>query len=153
MKPQRKEKNKKSKGYLVVLGIIILLFIISIVFFFVFLNKKNDNQNNVTYDNIDNYDNVSVNIDNIDKNGVIFSDFYYKTSKDAQVLYIKAKNNTDTDITESRKYQISVIGSVPLNDAMEVFYIDDLKAGEEEVISISLSNIVSNVTQIFIDEF
>ena len=69
------------------------------------------------------------------------------------VLYIKAKNNTDTDITESRKYQISVIGSVPLNDAMEVFYIDDLKAGEEEVISISLSNIVSNVTQIFIDEF
>ena len=153
MKPQRKEKNKKSKGYLVILGIIILLFIISIVFFFVFLNKKNDNQNNVTYDNIDNYDNVSVNIDNIDKNGVIFSDFYYKTSKDAQVLYIKAKNNTDTDITESRKYQISVIGSVPLNDAMEVFYIDDLKAGEEEVISISLSNIVSNVTQIFIDEF
>lgn len=153
MKPQRKEKNKKSKGYLVVLGIIILLFIISIVMFFVFLNKKNDNQNNVTYDNIDNYDNVSVNIDNIDKNGVIFSDFYYKTSKDAQVLYIKAKNNTDTDITESRKYQISVIGSVPLNDAMEVFYIDDLKAGEEEVISISLSNIVSNVTQIFIDEF
>ena len=153
MKPQRKEKNKKSKGYLVVLGIIILLFIISIVIFFVFLNKKNYNQNNVTYDNIDNYDNVSVNIDNIDKNGVIFSDFYYKTSKDAQVLYIKAKNNTDTDITESRKYQISVIGSVPLNDAMEVFYIDDLKAGEEEVISISLSNIVSNVTQIFIDEF
>ena len=66
---------------------------------------------------------------------------------------MKAKNNTDTDITESRKYQISVIGSVPLNDAMEVFYIDDLKAGEEEVISISLSNIVSNVTQIFIDEF
>lgn len=153
MKPQRKEKNKKSKGYLVILGIIILLFIISIVIFFVFLNKKNDIQNNVTYDNIDNYDNVSVNIDNIDKNGVIFSDFYYKTSKDAQVLYIKAKNNTDTDITESRKYQISVIGSVPLNDAMEVFYIDDLKAGEEEVISISLSNIVSNVTQIFIDEF
>ena len=153
MKPQRKEKNKKSKGYLVILGIIILLFIISIVMFFVFLNKKNDNQNNVTYDNIDNYDNVSVNIDNIDKNGVIFSDFYYKTSKDAQVLYIKAKNNTDTDITESRKYQISVIGSVPLNDAMEVFYIDDLKAGEEGVISISLSNIVSNVTQIFIDEF
>lgn len=153
MKPQRKEKNKKSKGYLVILGIIILLFIISIVIFFVFLNKKNDIQNNVTYDNIDNYDNVSVNIDNIDKNGVIFSDFYYKTSKDAQVLYIKAKNNTDTDITESRKYQISVIGSVPLNDAMEVFYIDDLKAGEEEVISVSLSNIVSNVTQIFIDEF
>lgn len=153
MKPQSKEKNKKSKGYLVVLGIIILLFIISIVMFFVFLDKKNDNQNNVTYDNIDNYDNVSVNIDNIDKNGVVFSDFYYKTSKDAQVLYIKAKNNTDTDITESRKYQISVIGSVPLNDAMEVFYIDDLKAGEEEVISISLSNIVSNVTQIFIDEF
>lgn len=153
MKPQRKEKNKKSKGYLVILGIIILLFIISIVMFFVFLDKKNDNQNNVTYDNIDNYDNVSVNIDNIDKNGVVFSDFYYKTSKDAQVLYIKAKNNTDTDITESRKYQISVIGSVPLNDAMEVFYIDDLKAGEEEVISISLSNIVSNVTQIFIDEF
>lgn len=153
MKPQRKEKNKKSKGYLVILGIIILLFIISIVMFFVFLDKKNDNQNNVTYDNIDNYDNVSVNIDNIDKNGVVFSDFYYKTSKDAQVLYIKAKNNTDTDITVSRKYQISVIGSVPLNDAMEVFYIDDLKAGEEEVISISLSNIVSNVTQIFIDEF
>lgn len=153
MKPQRKEKNKKSKGYLVILGIIVLVFIISIVIFFVFLNKKNDNQNDVTYDNIDNYDNVSVNIDNIDKNGVVFSDFYYKTSKDAQVLYIKAKNNTDTDITESRKYQISVIGSVPLNDAMEVFYIDDLKAGEEEVISISLSNIVSNVTQIFIDEF
>ena len=140
MKPQRKEKNKKSKGYLVILGIIVLVFVVSIVIFFAFLNKKNDNQNNVTYDNID-------------KNGVIFSDFYYKTSKDAQVLYIKAKNNTDTDITESRKYQISVIGSVPLNDAMEVFYIDDLKAGEEEVISISLSNIVSNVTQIFIDEF
>ena len=153
MKPQRKEKNKKSKGYLVILGIIVLVFVVSIVIFFAFLNKKNDNQNNVTYDNIDNYDNVSVNIDSIDKNGVIFSVFYYKTSKDAQVLYIKAKNNTDTDITVSRKYQISVIGSVPLNDAMEVFYIDDLKAGEEEVISISLSNIVSNVTQIFIDEF
>lgn len=153
MKPQRKEKNKKSKGYLVILGIIVLVFVVSIVIFFAFLNKKNDNQNNVTYDNIDNYDDVSVDIQSIDKNGVIFSDFYYKTSKDAQVLYIKAKNNTDTDITESRKYQISVIGSVPLNDAMEVFYIDDLKAGEEEVISISLSNIVSNVTQIFIDEF
>ena len=153
MKPQRKEKNKKSKGYLVILGIIVLVFVVSIVIFFAFLNKKNDNQNNVTYDNIDNYDDVSVDIQSIDKNGVIFSDFYYKTSKDAQVLYIKAKNNTDTDITVSRKYQISVIGSVPLNDAMEVFYIDDLKAGEEEVISISLSNIVSNVTQIFIDEF
>lgn len=153
MKPQRKEKNKKSKGYLVILGIIVLVFVVSIVIFFAFLNKKNDNQNNVTYDNIDNYDDVSVDIQSIDKNGVIFSDFYYKTSKDAQILYIKAKNNTDTDITESRKYQISVIGSVPLNDAMEVFYIDDLKAGEEEVISISLSNIVSNVTQIFIDEF
>lgn len=153
MKPQRKEKNKKSKGYLVILGIIILLFIISIVMFFVFLNKKNDNQNNVTYDNIDNYDDVSVDIQSIDKNGVIFSDFYYKTSKDAQILYMKAKNSTDTDITESRKYQVSVIGSLPLNDAMEVFYIDPLKAGEEEVISISLSNIVSNVTQIFIDEF
>lgn len=153
MKPQRKEKNKKSKGYLVILGIIVLVFVVSIVIFFAFLNKKNDNQNNVTYDNIDNYDDVSVDIQSIDKNGVIFSDFYYKTSKDAQVLYIKAKNNTDTDITVSRKYQISVIGSVPLNDAMEVFYIDDLKAREEEVISISLSNIVSNVTQIFIDEF
>ena len=153
MKPQRKEKNKKSKGYLVILGIIVLVFVVSIVIFFAFLNKKNDNQNNVTYDNIDNYDDVSVDIQSIDKNGVIFSDFYYKTSKDAQVLYIKAKNNTDTDITESRKYQISVIGSLPLNDAMEVFYIDPLKAGEEEVISISLSNIVSNVTQIFIDEF
>lgn len=153
MKPQRKEKNKKSKGYLVILGIIVLVFVVSIVIFFAFLNKKNDNQNNVTYDNIDNYDDVSVDIQSIDKNGVIFSDFYYKTSKDAQVLYIKAKNNTDTDITESRKYQVSVIGSLPLNDAMEVFYIDPLKAGEEEVISISLSNIVSNVTQIFIDEF
>lgn len=153
MKPQRKEKNKKSKGYLVILGIIVLVFVVSIVIFFAFLNKKNDNQNNVTYDNIDNYDDVSVDIQSIDKNGVIFSDFYYKTSKDAQILYMKAKNSTDTDITESRKYQVSVIGSVPLNDAMEVFYIDDLKAGEEEVISISLSNIVSNVTQIFIDEF
>lgn len=153
MKPQRKEKNKKSKGYLVILGIIVLVFVVSIVIFFAFLNKKNDNQNNVTYDNIDNYDDVSVDIQSIDKNGVIFSDFYYKTSKDAQILYMKAKNSTDTDITESRKYQVSVIGSVPLNDAMEVFYIDPLKAGEEEVISISLSNIVSNVTQIFIDEF
>lgn len=153
MKPQRKEKNKKSKGYLVILGIIVLVFVVSIVIFFAFLNKKNDNQNNVTYDNIDNYDDVSVDIQSIDKNGVIFSDFYYKTSKDAQILYMKAKNSTDTDITESRKYQVSVIGSLPLNDAMEVFYIDDLKAGEEEVISISLSNIVSNVTQIFIDEF
>lgn len=153
MKPQRKEKNKKSKGYLVILGIIVLVFVVSIVIFFAFLNKKNDNQNNVTYDNIDNYDDVSVDIQSIEKNGVIFSDFYYKTSKDAQILYMKAKNSTDTDITESRKYQVSVIGSVPLNDAMEVFYIDDLKAGEEEVISISLSNIVSNVTQIFIDEF
>lgn len=153
MKPQRKEKNKKSKGYLVILGIIVLVFVVSIVIFFAFLNKKNDNQNNVTYDNIDNYDDVSVDIQSIDKNGVIFSDFYYKTSKDAQILYMKAKNNTDTDITESRKYQVSVIGSLPLNDAMEVFYIDPLKAGEEEVISISLSNIVSNVTQIFIDEF
>ncbi len=153
MKPQRKEKNKKSKGYLVILGIIVLVFVVSIVIFFAFLNKKNDNQNNVTYDNIDNYDDVSVDIQSIDKNGVIFSDFYYKTSKDAQILYMKAKNSTDTDITESRKYQVSVIGSLPLNDAMEVFYIDPLKAGEEEVISISLSNIVSNVTQIFIDEF
>ena len=153
MKPQRKEKNKKSKGYLVILGIIVLVFVVSIVIFFAFLNKKNDNQNNVTYDNIDNYDDVSVDIQSIDKNGVIFSDFYYKTSKDAQILYMKAKNSTDTDITESRKYQVSVIGSLPLNDAMEVFYIDDIKAGEEEVISISLSNIVSNVTQIFIDEF
>ena len=153
MKPQRKEKNKKSKGYLVILGIIVLVFVVSIVIFFAFLNKKNDNQNNVTYDNIDNYDDVSVDIQSIDKNGVIFSDFYYKTSKDAQILYMKAKNSTDTDITESRKYQVSVIGSLPLNDAMEVFYIDPLKAGEEEVISITLSNIVSNVTQIFIDEF
>lgn len=153
MKPQRKEKNKKSKGYLVILGIIVLVFVVSIVIFFAFLNKKNDNQNNVTYDNIDNYDDVSVDIQSIDKNGVIFSDFYYKTSKDAQILYMKAKNSTDTDITESRKYQVSVIGSLPLNDAMEVFYIDPLKAGEEEVISISLSTIVSNVTKIFIDEF
>ena len=153
MKPQRKEKNKKSKGYLVILGIIVLVFVVSIVIFFAFLNKKNDNQNNVTYGNIDNYDDVSVDIQSIDKNGVIFSDFYYKRSKDAQILYMKAKNSTDTDITESRKYQVSVIGSLPLNDAMEVFYIDPLKAGEEEVISISLSNIVSNVTQIFIDEF
>lgn len=152
MKPQNK-KDKISKKSLVILGIIILVFVIVLVIFFVFISKKDENKNNITYDNIDNYNDVSVEIDAIEKSGIIFSNFYTKTSKDAQILNMTVKNNTDSDISNSRKYQICVIGKGELNDSREIFYVDNLKAGEEQMLSISISNIVNNIIEIYIDEF
>ena len=150
-KNEKNTNNKKNSKMIIFLLAVFLIIIISIIIFIVY-NKDNNNIESKVYDNIDNYEEIKLDISPIDKDGVVFSDFSYKTSKDAQVFNMKVKNITDTDINDSEKYQINILGKGSLNDSMEVFFVEKIMAGEERDISISMTNIVNEIVEIFIDE-
>ncbi|MDD3304196.1 MAG: hypothetical protein PHP54_04690 [Clostridia bacterium] len=145
------KKIKTSKKIFVTLLIVSIVIIISIILIVVYYNKNKTTEK--VYDNIDNYEDVKIEQEDITINGITFFDFKYKTSKDAQVFFLKFKNATDKDITEKRRYQISLLGGSFDLSTNEIFAINELKAGEEQEISIAIKNKIISIKQIVLSEY